>query len=47
MQTPPSRPAATPPPVSATERPMTAAIQVLGKFVEALGRTNILPPNRK
>jgi len=27
--------------------PVTTTIQVLGKFVEALGRSNIMPPNRK
>jgi hypothetical protein len=30
-----------------TGNPVTTTIQVLGKFVEALGRSNIVPPNRK
>jgi hypothetical protein len=32
--------------VPAGDHPVTATIQVLGKFVEALGRTTI-PPGRK
>jgi hypothetical protein len=34
-------------PISAPRHPVTTTIQVLGKFVEALGRTNVIPQNRK
>jgi hypothetical protein len=34
-------------PIPPAGNPVTTTIQVLGKFVEALGRSNIVPPNRK
>ena len=34
-------------PLPPAGNPVTATIQVLGKFVEALGRSNIAPTNRK